>query len=91
MIIIVTLSCSHIIVYSLADYDFLRNGTASCPLDSPRSLTGRNGLALRHVIDFGPLYHLIEPRPLNSWTVEGESIDITNSHGINYNQLSRSA
>ncbi len=54
-----------------------------CPLESSRNLLGRYGLSLRHVVDYGPLYHLLEPRPLSTWITEGRHIDITatNSQG----------
>jgi len=43
-----------------------------------------SGTRLEHVVDYGPLYHLIEPQPTSTWRLSGGGVKIavTNSKGI---------
>ncbi len=58
-------------------YRFLADNSRQCPADSNRNSGGRNGATLEHVVEYGPLYHLLEPLHSSYWSVEGKTIDIT--------------
>ena len=61
------------------NHKFLANNSRLCPADSNRNLMGRRGATVDHVVEHGPLYHLLEPLHPSSWSVESKGTDITAS------------
>ena len=55
---------------------FLQNNSRICPGDSKRN-PGRRGGTIDHVIEYGPLFHLLEPLPSETWSVEEKSVEVT--------------
>lgn len=62
---------------------FLQNNSRLCPVDSNRN-PGRKGATIDHVIEYGPLFHLLEPVPTENWSVEDSNVEVTvtNEKGI---------
>lgn len=62
-------------VNDMSKHNSLQDNHRACPPDSKRN-PGYYGDVIDHVIEFGSMYHMLEPMDYTSWSLQEEAIEV---------------
>ena len=61
-------------VNDMSKKKFLRDNHRACPPDSIRN-PGRYGTLIDHVVEFGHMYHMLEPMDFSTWSIDEAAME----------------